>query len=563
MVPRPSFSQDILKIFIFSCILWCSFTTATLCFGTQKETQGFPLPPAIKKNVHFWEKIYADYSLKEAVIHDSEDLSKIYQVIPIVDPNFPGARRLNTIAEHQAKEKYAAILNKLAKQPPVTAEEKRVAALFPGNNSRQKIARAARNVRSQSGQKERFRAGVVTSGTYMKEIKRILRSYKLPEDLAYLAHVESSFNTRAYSKLGAAGIWQFTPATGKRYLTINYTLDERLDPIRASHAAAKYLQNSYRTLNDWPLTITSYNYGLSGTMRAAGELKHYEKIFQHYNKGYFKFASKNFYSEFLAALKVAKNLEKNGSVKLARELSCHYLDLPGYVHIDNIAKHFGISTATIGELNPALLPPVMTGEKLIPKGYSLRLPDDKNVSQQIASFSPAVFKTEQKSSRFHKVKKGETVYSIARLHGVSVKSLMQANNLDKYAKIFIKQDLRIPGKATTAGGSDPAGGKKKTVLKSTPPTAPAAADSPPDLLTTGEPAPARPDRESVPKKDPGACNIFNSSTKDGRNYGSITVQPEETIKLLAEWLGTTEAETTTPTPLRYDQQLVVPIVQAI
>lgn len=478
MVPRPIIFPNILKILIFSCILCCSFTAATLCFGTQKETQEFPLPQAIEKNVQFWEKIYADYSLKEAVIHDSEDLSKIYQVIPIVDQNFPGARRLNAIAEKQAKGKYAAILDKLAKQPPVSAEEKRVAALFPGNNSRQEMARAAKNVRSQSGQKERFLAGVVTSGTYMKEIKRILRSYRLPEDLAYLAHVESSFNTRAYSKFGAAGIWQFTPSTGKLYLTINYTLDERLDPIRASYAAAQYLQNSYRNLNDWPLAITSYNYGLPGMVRAAKELESYERIFQHYNKGYFKFASKNFYSEFLAALKVAKNLEKNGSVKLARELSCRYLDLPGYVHIANIAKHFGIDTATIAELNPALLPPVLTGEKLIPKGYSLRLPAGKNIGQQIASFSPAVFKNEQKSSRFHKVRKGETVHSIARLHGVSVKSLIQANNLDKYARIFIKQDLRIPGKATTAVE------KKKTVMKSTSQTTPAIAGPPTDLLTT-------------------------------------------------------------------------------
>lgn len=471
MVPRLSRLQNILKTLIFSCALWCSISAATESLGANKDTQEFPLFPAIGKNVQFWEKIYAHYSLKELVIHDSEDLSKIYQVISLLDQGMPGAQRLNAIAERQAKEKYGAILEKLAKQPPDTAEEKRIAALFPGKNGGQEMARAAGNVRSQSGQKERFLAGVVTSGMYMKEIKKILRSYRLPEDLAYLAHVESSFNTQAYSKLGAAGIWQFTRTTGKQYLTIDYTVDERLDPIRATYAAAQYLQNSYRSLEDWPLAITSYNYGLAGMVRAAKELESYERIFQHYNKGYFKFASKNFYSEFLAALKVAKMLETNGSVRLAPELSCQYLNLPGYMHINDVAQHFGISAATVGELNPALQAPVIRGEKFIPKGYSLRLPAGKNVNEQIASSPPAVFKKEQKASLIHRVQKGDTVHSIARLHGVSVKSLMQANNLDKYAKIIIRQDLRIPGKTQTAGDIE-TNGKKKTVLNSTPKVTP-------------------------------------------------------------------------------------------
>lgn len=467
MTARLSCFPNSLKMLIFSYIVWWSLASASQCLGANKDAKEFPLFPAIKSNVQFWEKIYGKYSLKEAVIHDSEDLSKIYEVLPLFDQNLPGIHRLNEIAALQAKEKYRGILEKLAKQAPATAEEKRIAALFPGKNCSQDMARAANNIRSQSGQKERFIAGVVTSGMYMKEIKKILRSHRLPEDLAYLAHVESSFNVRAYSKVGAAGMWQFTPSTGKRYLKIDYTVDERLDPIRSTHAAAQYLQNSYRSLNNWPLAITSYNYGLSGMMRATKELETYEKIFQNYNKGYFKFASKNFYSEFLAALKTAKILETNGSVKLAPELSCRYLDLPGYVHINDISKHFGISAATVKELNPALMPPVINGEKRIPKGYSLRLPAGNNTDRLIASLSPTVFKNDQKSSRYHLVQKGETVSSIAKLHGVSIKSLMQANNIDKQARISIRQNLRIPGKAQTAGRID-SGASGKTVLNSVP-----------------------------------------------------------------------------------------------
>ena len=113
----------------------------------------------------------------------------------------------------------------------------------------------------------------------MQEIKRLFRAYNLPEELAYLPHVESSFNFKAYSKYGAAGIWQFTRETGKRYLTIDHTRDERLDPILAAHAAAKYLKNSYDALNNWPLALTSYNYGLSGMLRAVERVREPMKIF--------------------------------------------------------------------------------------------------------------------------------------------------------------------------------------------------------------------------------------------------------------------------------------------
>lgn len=446
---------------IFSYTLWW-LCAAAECRGATPDTERFPLYPAIKNNVLFWEKIYSHYSLRQAVIHDAEDLSKIYEVIPLLDRDLPGAGRANEIAERGVKGKYQAMLTRLASQPPATPEERRIAALFTGRNRNENMARAAQNVRSQCGQRERFFAGVVSSGEYMPEIKRIFRAHNLPEDLAYLAHVESSFNTRAYSKVGAAGLWQFTRATGKLYMNVDYTVDERLDPIRATYAAARYLQNSYRSLEDWPLAITSYNYGLAGMVRATRELGTYERIFQNYNKGYFKFASKNFYSEFLAALRVAKTLEASDGVRLAREINCHYFELPGYAHIKAIAGHFGISVDTVKELNPALLPPVISGDKHIPKGYRLRLPGDSQVKQQVASLPPAVFTDQQRASQYHTVQKGDTISSIARLHNVSPKSLMQANNLGKSAKINIRQNLVIPGKKAPTVGSLDSGGKRKT-----------------------------------------------------------------------------------------------------
>lgn len=434
-------------------VSWCLLYFAMLHAGSAAAGQEFPLFPAISKNVQFWEKVYAVYSLKQAVIHDSEDLSKIYQVVSLVDPEAPGAQQQNAAIQKQACEKYRSILTKLAEQPPSSSEEQRIAALFAGKNARQEMALAAATVRSQSGQKERFLSGVVNSGAYLNEIKNIFHSYGLPEELAYLPHVESSFNIKAYSRIGAAGLWQFTRETGKQYLTIDYTVDTRLDPIAATHAAAKYLAHSFRSLDSWPLAITSYNYGLGGMIRAVNEEGTYEKIFTNYNKGYFKFASRNFYSEFLAARNVAKYLEQNiGGV--TPETKYRYLILPGYAHIKEISGHFALPVAMIAELNPALRPPVISGEKLIPKGYTLRLPAGGRTNQLISSFPPSVLKNEQKSGIYHLVRKGDTANSIARLHKIPLKNLQQANNLDQFTSIRIGQSLHIPGKTdTTADNS--------------------------------------------------------------------------------------------------------------
>jgi membrane-bound lytic murein transglycosylase D len=435
-------------------LLWCLLVCTIGCQAAIAASHEFPLYPAISKNVQFWEKIYAHYSLKQAVIHDSEDLSKIYEIVSLADPESPGGRQQNSLNQKQACEKYRAILARLAGQSPITSEERRVAALFPGMNGRQQMAVAAENVRSQSGQKERFLTGVSNSATYIAEIKKILRSYDLPEELANLPHVESSFNLKAYSRLGAAGIWQFTRETGRQYLRIDTDVDERLDPILATHAAAKYLQNSYRTVNSWPLAITSYNYGLGGILRAMEEQGSYEKIFANYNKGYFKFASRNFYSEFLAALNVLKSLEKDRNHRPAVGQSYRYLNLPGSAHINDIAKHFRLPVSVIEEFNPALRPPVIAGDKLIPKKYVLRLPATGGVNQLVASLPSPMSRNDQKTGKYHRVKKGDTAHSIARQHGVSLKSLLQANNLDQNGKIHPNQNLTIPGKARAVAESE-------------------------------------------------------------------------------------------------------------
>ena len=140
-------------------------------------------------------------------------------------------------------------------------------------------------------------------------MRREFRDRGLPEDLAYLPHVESSFNTHAYSKYGAAGMWQFMRATGRRFLKVNYVVDERLDPLTATRAAAQLLKDNHKLLGTWPLAITAYNHGEVGMQRAVRKMgtKDIVAIIERYKGRSFGFASRNFYPQFLAARRVARS----------------------------------------------------------------------------------------------------------------------------------------------------------------------------------------------------------------------------------------------------------------
>lgn len=412
-----------------------------------------------------------------AVVHDKNDLRIVYTVLKLYDPTLPGAKKFNTPVIKRAKTKYARILTRLAAgYTPITSDEKRIAALFQGQHARQKMMKATKNIRVQMGLKERFLEGVVKSGAYMKKIKHILRSYNLPADLAYLPHVESSFNLRAYSKYGAAGIWQFTRTTGREYMTVNYSIDERRDPLIATHAAAKFLKKNYGNLKTWPLAITAYNYGPSGMQRAVNDKGSYVSIFKHYRKGYFKFAARNFYSEFLAARNVAKSLEGSPRITLASPFITHTFKLHGYARFQDICKHFNISAKRLQQLNPALMGPIIKGEKYIPKGYWLRLPPDNRTKHLLATLPNSIYQKQQKRSQYYRVKRGDTLSKIARVHKVPLKKLRRTNNLKTNSMIRVGQKLRIPPAAhiiaTLSKKKHPITNRKRVVQKKTVTTSP-------------------------------------------------------------------------------------------
>jgi membrane-bound lytic murein transglycosylase D len=336
----------------------------------------FPVYPCLQTNVHFWKKVYTEYTLEQAIIHDSWDVSIIYEVIDLEDADRPGAFMINKKRIKRAEDKCKKILTKLARgNPPSSPEEQRVVDLFGPTATRKDFEQARRHIRCQLGQMDRFQEGIIRSGAYLEQIKAVFESYDLPADLAYLPHVESSFNHEARSKSRAAGIWQFTRPTGKRFLKIGHELDERRDPIFSSHAAARLLRENYQMLRDWPLAITAYNHGLGGMLKAKRAKKTYEAIFSGYKSRSFRFASRNFYSEFLAARDAAKNYRHYfGDLELEESPSTHEVVVGDKVPVKDLARYFRVDVADIKNLNPSLKESVYKGQRPLPRGYTLRLP---------------------------------------------------------------------------------------------------------------------------------------------------------------------------------------------
>ncbi len=485
---------------LLSCaiLIICMLVAAPAIAASTKGSGLFPLYPVIEDNVAFWKDVYTRYSKHQAVIHDKNDLSVIYEVVTTLDKNLPGADKANKLLLDRKKQQYRNMLTRLSRSAAVTAEERRVAGMFAGRNSTRRMAAAAESIRIQTGMKERFHEGVVRSGAYISSIKEIFRSHGLPEDLAYLPHVESSFDTSAFSKVGASGIWQFTKGTGKNYLRIDRAVDERSDPLIAAHAAARYLKNSHEQLGTWPLALTSYNYGTAGMRRALNEKGSYERIFLEYDKGHFKFASRNFYSEFLAALASAKEMEGDPSIRLARPEPTRSVTLKKSAGISHVKKHFGVSAGTIERLNPALRPEVFSGARNIPAGYALRLPAARQAAQPAIAARDSKKPSQSAPGTIHQVRPGENLTVIATRYGVSPQALASANGLEG-SVIRSGQKLSIPttgSKAASPGGSATSGKKVSRLA------------------------------------------VYKTTVHNGKRYGKIQVQPGESLHLLAKWTAT-------------------------
>ncbi|HEX9973257.1 MAG TPA: LysM peptidoglycan-binding domain-containing protein [bacterium] len=553
------------RSYFYIAILIIVFFTPAFPIAAAENQDNFPVPEILKPNVDFWIKVYTLYSSEQIVIHDTENLNIIYQVVDskdISDGNKNSSKKLREQAE-KAKQFYRNILLKLSTSFPIdpallSNEEKNVYNLFQPNASPQVFQRAAQNIRGQQGLRDHFKKGLIISGKYLDHIKEIFERYDVPKELIALPHVESSFNNRAYSKFGAAGIWQFTRSTGRRFLRIDYSIDERFDPYLSTEAAAKLLRENYEILGTWPLAITAYNHGVNGMKRAVAQLGTTDigTIVQNYESRIFKFASSNFYAEFLAAIAVRKNYNIYfGELEFEKPEKHHVFQIPNTITLSNLANQFKVSVNDIQRLNPSLRSSVLSSNRSLPKGYTIRLPWREEFETTLASIEiPRVEqKQEQVATDWYKIEKGDNLQDIAKRFNTTVASIMDLNDIDNPHQIYAGQVLRLKPeeqKLAEVANTKLPDAVSDTKIKATNniepvPVIEKAITPTREQISPSKATPKADEKSEVITIDPdanlAAALVPSIEESQRRNvkpaYGYIYVQPEETLGHFADWLA--------------------------
>jgi len=430
---------------IWLLALFLLWSTASLA----SHSRAFPRPTELEPDVRFWTRVYTEIDTRHGFIHDSRRLDVVYETIEL-KPNLSPRGRSKQVK--RVKERYKKILLKLAsgQRRNLSAEERRVLSLWPEGVSKRELRAAARRLRFQLGQSDKFEAGLIRSGAWEPYIRETLARMELPEELAALPHVESSYNPKAHSHVGAAGLWQFTRPTGRRFMRVDHVVDQRMDPHEATVAAARLLKHNYDVTGSWPLAITAYNHGAAGMRRAARELgtRDIDVIVRRYKSRSFGFASRNFYVAFLAALDVAQHADDYfGPLEREAPAQQEVVEVPTFMRVETLAEALRTDEATLREHNPALQRSVWSGAKYVPRGYPLRIPRDEGrgfVEALLAAVPSAERFPTQKRDLFHRVGRGDTLSGIATRYATSVGELMGLNGLRSRNRIRVGQVLRLP-----------------------------------------------------------------------------------------------------------------------
>jgi membrane-bound lytic murein transglycosylase D len=411
-------------------------------------------PPELERDVQFWIRVYSEVDTNGGFLHDEHNLAVVYEKLRFAANTSP--REREKIVD-QGKARYAAALRRIAAANggPLSEDDQRILDMWGSEGTPARLLEATDEIRFQLGQSDRFRAGLIRSGAWETHIAETLANLGLPAELAVLPHVESSFNPAAYSKVGAAGLWQFMRSTGRRYMRIDNAVDDRLDPFRSTEAAAQLLAYNYRLLGSWPLALTAYNHGAEGVRRAKETLGTDDivRIVRTYKGRTFGFASRNFYVSFLAALEIDRNPEKYFSgVERSSEARFQEVTVPGFVQISSLERALKIDRQKLRELNPALLRSVWDGQRHVPRAYHLRLPidGDKWTSDLLAArLAPGEFFAGQPEPRRYRVRRGDTVASVADQYGVTPEALARLNRVRTSGKLKVGRVINLP--ESTAG----------------------------------------------------------------------------------------------------------------
>ena len=282
--------------------------------------------------------------------------------------------------------------------------------------------------------------GMQGSGRFRDMILRVLEEEQVPKDLFYLAQAESAFRPRARSRAGALGIWQFMPSRGKEYgLARTWWADERMNPEKATRAAARHLKDLYKQFGDWFLAMAAYNCGPL-CVDSAIERTGYADYFQLASRRALPPETRNYVPIILALTFIGKNAQKYGLDQIAPEDPWVHdtVEISHPVDLRLVGEIVGSSVETIRDLNPSLLR--LTTPNV--EQYALRIPAGTRelFQRRIGMIPPEKWVW----WRWHTVHYGETLTGIAKDYKTSVKAIAEVNNLDSGATLHEAAELVIP-----------------------------------------------------------------------------------------------------------------------
>jgi membrane-bound lytic murein transglycosylase D len=297
----------------------------------------------------------------------------------------------------------------------------------------------------QTVKKEEMVKWIRRSGRYLPVVEDILEEHDLPLDLAYLAMIESGFNTKAYSRARCSGMWQFSSATGRLYgLKRTQWYDQRRDPIKSTKAAARHLNDLYKIYGDWYLVMAAYNWGPRGVNR---QIKRGNTDFWSMNMPR---ETRNYVPSFMAAVIISKAPELFGFENIEKDapLTFDTVEVP-YTSLKSAAKCAGIDLQTLKDMNTELIKThTPAGQK-----YALKIPSGSKDNFLIEYANLPKEKYTPPAIDNYYVKHGDTLSGIAAKFHVSVRSIVLENGIGNRNRLRIGQRLRIPTRGNSSSRS--------------------------------------------------------------------------------------------------------------
>jgi membrane-bound lytic murein transglycosylase D len=479
-------------------------------------SQTFPVPSEIQPNVDFWRHVYGIWSRSQVAFHDDEHMGVIYEVVHLPGFQTEGYNQsqkawVSARAQYHA-DRVRELERRVTTGQTLSPQDKELLAKFEQSGGTRALYGAADRVRSQRGMRERFRRGLEISGRYDQAFREVMRANGVPEDLAYLPHVESSFQTNARSSVGAAGVWQFMPATGRLYMNVNGAVDDRLDPILASQGAARYLAQAHAKLHSWPLAITSYNHGQGGMANAKAMYGNdIGRIVKDYQGKAFKFASRNFYSEFVAAREVARNANRYfpEGVRYESPWPHDRVVLQSTMPAHHLASHYDVSTGSLASLNLHWRDAARDSRAHLPAGTTVWLPagTTRRVASQPPPYAGSVMIARTETSpRREPVTTSAAALAFKAVGAEPANDPLSAARPARTERAAPKPGPRVAGKATPKAVPRPV---PEVAVKAEP----KAAKSEHKVAAKAEPKVAKPEPKVAAKSESKAKDAAKSTSK--------------------------------------------------